>query len=309
MKISITILTFKRKKLLLENLSKLTALLNEKHEIIVIDNYSQEGISEAVNEKFPNIKVLALSNNCGTEGRNIGIKAATGDIVITLDDDVFDLTEEDIKVICEEFKNNSQLGALCFRVKHALSLKTINWSHQCEIEKFADKPFITKEISEGAVAINRKAFIEAGGYPGEFFISHEGPELAIRLMNRGYEVQYTPKVEVLHHQSTLGRPGWRRYYYDTRNTIWLVIRNYPLIKGLGFLLIQLSAMFIYSVRDGFLIYWFKGTFDAFKDIQNQLKQREAMSDTTKRTMLEISKNNEPFFKKVKRRLFNNSVSI
>ncbi|MCW8931859.1 MAG: glycosyltransferase [Gammaproteobacteria bacterium] len=308
-KISIVILTYKRKCLLFENLGLLIDETKMQFEIIVVDNKSEQSIKEEAAVAFPSVKVITLEENVGTEGRNIGIKAASGDIVITLDDDVFNLTMEDIDAIKESYRNNSKLGALCFRVLHPTTLETINWSHHCDKHKFADSEFLTEEITEGAVALNRSAFLKAGGYPGCFFISHEGPELAIRLMNNQFEVQYTPKIELLHHQSTLGRPGWRRYYYDTRNTIWLTIRNYPLLKGVGFCLFQLSAMFVYSVRDGYSFYWFKGILDALKGISAQVEERQVMSLYTIQQLKLINKNRESLLKKLKQRLFKKTVSI
>ena len=128
-------------------------------------------------------------------------------------------------------------------------------------------------------------------------------------MNRGYDVKYTPQIQVLHHQSTLGRPGWRRYYYDTRNTIWLAVRNYPAIKGCWFAFIQLSAMLVYSVRDGYGRYWVKGVFDGVKGLSRQLTDRERMKGGTINRLAEIAENNEPILKKIRRRFFVKKVSI
>ncbi len=309
MKISIVILTYKRKALLLENLAMLDKLTYPSLEIIVADNCSEQSIAEAVHSEFPRVRVLSLNENVGTEGRNQGIAASTGEVVIGLDDDVFGITDAQLAYIAERFGTDTKLGALCFQVRRAQTQQIINWCHHYPKETYADKTFDTNEITEGAVALNRGAFKQAGGYPGHFFISHEGPDLAIRLMNAGYHVEYTPNVVVNHHESTLGRPGWRRYYYDTRNTIWLVIRNYPIWMGLKMLAIQLTAMLIYSLRDGFLKYWFLGVWDALKQFGAVKNERRVMPQHVVNEMNRINANRPPFWTLVKQRLFQKRVGI
>ena len=156
MKLSVVILTFKRKKLLLDNLTSLVNEVSKDIEIIVVDNHSQQNVLEGVTRLFPLVKVISLIDNCGTEGRNIGIKKASGEVVICLDDDVFNLTKADVDNIISSFKSNRRLGALCFKVLHAESKKVINWSHHCDKDLYAGKSFFTDEITEGAVAVNRK---------------------------------------------------------------------------------------------------------------------------------------------------------
>ena len=70
------------------------------------------------------------------------------------------------------------------------------------------------------------------------------------------------------------------YYYDTRNLIWLVIRNLPILYGLKVLIFGLIAMLIYSVRDGYLKYWFKGFIDGIKNIKDISIERNIMNKAT-----------------------------
>lgn len=306
---SLVILTYKRKQLLISLLDGIWQLKDALKEIIIVDNQSEEGLKEELQVKFPAISVMALEQNLGTEGRNVGIKAATSDVVILLDDDVFDLSPEEIEKILLRFESDGRLAALCFKVIHAETGLLINWCHHKPKEIFSECFFETYEITEGAVAIRREAFLAVGGFPGSFFISHEGPDLALRLIDAGNSVWYEPGVVVKHHQSTLGRASWRRYYFDTRNVIWLAIRNYPPLFALKFLFIQLSAMFVYSLRDGFLRYYLKAIFDAFGAMNVVRKERKVISDATKEKIVELSIEDESFLTKLKKRLFKTGVGI
>ena len=50
----------------------------------------------------------------------------------------------------------------------------------------------------GASAIRRDAFIEAGGYPAVFFYGHEETDLAWRLLERGYLIEYDAAAAMCH---------------------------------------------------------------------------------------------------------------
>jgi len=59
------------------------------HEVIVVDNGSEDGSAAFVRERFPTVKVLALPKNLGFGGgSNAGFRAATGDIVVLLNSDM-----------------------------------------------------------------------------------------------------------------------------------------------------------------------------------------------------------------------------
>ncbi len=110
-------------------------------------------------------------------------------------------------------------------------------------------------------------------YPESFFISHEGPDLAFRLINAGYYLEYDGKLTVRHAYAEEGRASWRNYYYDTRNTYWLAVRNLPAVYGLRLVARQSLAMFALSVRDGYLKWWLRGTLDGIRGIPDAYKQR------------------------------------
>jgi len=92
-KISIVILTYNRSTLLKDLLLSLQKLRYEPLEIIVIDNYSEDNTEEMIGSAFPNIGYIRTNKNIGVSARNLGLKRATGDIVVTLDDDIIGLDD------------------------------------------------------------------------------------------------------------------------------------------------------------------------------------------------------------------------
>ena len=58
-------------------------------ELVVVDNGSRDGSADAVQARFPQVRLLRLGRNTGyAGGMNAGIAATTGDLVLLLNLDV-----------------------------------------------------------------------------------------------------------------------------------------------------------------------------------------------------------------------------
>jgi GT2 family glycosyltransferase len=84
-------------------------------------------------------------------------------------------------------------------------------------------------VWEGAVSIPRSVFNEVGGWPEPFRFVHEGIDLAWRVMDAGYRVEYAGDIAVLHPEPSPA-PARHGYslYYGQRNRVWLARRHLPL---------------------------------------------------------------------------------
>ena len=273
---SICVLTYNRAALLKELLKSLSRLKYEPLELIVVDNSSSDNTESMVRNEFTNVLYIRTNSNLGAAARNFSLKMASGDIVITLDDDILNIWDEDLINLAERFEKEAGLGAINFKVLDHATGVICNWVHHCDPAKFSEQEFPTYEITEGAVAFRRSALKKSGYYPEKFFLSHEGPDLALRLIKSGYSLIYSPVVSVFHTHSELGRKSWLNYYFDTRNQIWLAARNLPLAFSVPYLIRGIGAMFIYSLRDGFAIYWFKGVVDGVLGLKRALRERDKL---------------------------------
>jgi GT2 family glycosyltransferase len=305
--ISVVILTYNRIDSLRLLLAELATLRYPELEIVVVDNCSEVPAATLAAE-YAQVVFLRSPGNIGTGGRNIGMAHAKGEIVVGLDDDVSGLTDEALWKINSLFAERS-IGAVCFKVIEAQTGRITNWVHHKPVERYADKTFATYEITEGAVAFRRQVAEAAGFYPGHFFISHEGPDLAFRIMELGYTVEYNPAVSVIHAYSPLARTSWRNYYYDTRNTIWLVARNCPFLFGATLLTRQLGAMLIYSIRDGFLLWWLRGMRDGLYGLPQALRERRKLTSATMRKIALIDRDRPSLLYLLRKRLFQRGIKI
>jgi len=309
--VSIVILTFNRPDHILRNIAELKeATRSANVEIIVVDNCSDIPVGPLLDKEGLIVdRAIRLPDNIGVGGRNAGISAARGQVIVTLDDDVFGFSSDAIEDVLRVFKEEPDVAAVNFNVRDDSTGELMNWCHHRKPDLWADKQFDTYEISEGAVAFRAEVLEESGLYPEAFFISHEGPDLALRIMNCGYRVIYCPDITVGHAHAPEGRPGWRRYYYDTRNSLWLAARCYPPLMALRKLPISLGALLLYSVRDGFFRYWLKGVRDGISGMARMRKGRVILAADVWKRYHRIEKHHPGFWYMVKKRVLQRHVGI
>lgn len=311
MDFTILILYHNRIEHVIKTLANLSILDSKDIEVIIVDNKSDIDARAMLTEhiqKPDNIKYIRLDDNYGAVARNYGLMVASGEYIICLDDDVVGITKKDLCTIQRLF-NDASIAAVCFKVINPEDGCICNWCHHYPKDLYSDKSFYTNEISEGAVCFRNKYLKKVGFYYNKFFISHEGPDLACRILDSGYNILYTPDIVVSHYHSDVGRTNWRRYYYDTRNTLWLCVRNYPLLTAIRRILWNNVPMLLYSIRDGYTKYWFKGVYDGIKDLPEVLKERKVVSRCTIDRIKRIESNRPAMITLIRSRLLQKKVRI
>jgi GT2 family glycosyltransferase len=306
---SICILTYNRCDSVVAVIESMYGLLDETTEIIVVDNNSTDNTDENIKKLFSNIRYFKMEQNVGASGRNVAFSNALGNVVICLDDDVSGITGEMILSLHNKFCMNPRLGAVNFKVLDAFTGALCNWVHHCRPEDYHAKEFLTYEITEGAVAFRKDALDRAGYFDDMYFISHEGPDLAFRIMREGYDCIYWGDIVVSHRHENSGRVSWLNYYYDTRNHIYLAVKNFHLIKAIRYLAVGLLSMMVYSIRDGYFRYWVKAVCDGIKNMPLLLKKRNVLPENVMTRIRAIDEHKAPLLYKIKSRLFRKSARL
>lgn len=307
--ISIAVLTFNRAERLAQLLASLSELVSDDVELIVVDNHSQDATRDVVAHSTVPLTYLRTEANVGVAARNLGLRQATGDIIICLDDDVFGVDRKTIDVIRAAFEAHPRVAAINFKVLDPWTNAICNWVHHCEVEKFAEAVFETYEITEGAVAFRRSALAAAGWYPEYFFLSHEGPDLAIRLIDRGHRVLYCGDIAVRHWHANEGRTSWMTYYYDTRNQYWLAVRNFPTGYALRYLLRGQLSTCAYAIRDGYFGWWLRAVRDGIRGLRRTWPDRRTVSRDTMSVVRAIDARRPSWLYMVRKRLFRKAMRL
>ncbi len=97
----------------------LESILNQSygvHEVIVVDNASDDGSVEHLKEHFPGIKVIRLRENIGFAGANIeGLKHADGEYIMLLNNDA-EAGKDCLAGLAAAMKSNPAVGICASKV-------------------------------------------------------------------------------------------------------------------------------------------------------------------------------------------------
>jgi len=198
-------------------------------ELVVVGN------GTVVRDMPPVVKTISLADNVGVAaGRNVGVEACDGDVVLFLDDDGWFPDTDLADYVSGRFAADPLLGVLSMRVVDPEGGPGARWHVPRLRAGDPERSSVVTVFLGGASAIRRSAFLEAGGYAALFFYGHEESDLAWRLQDRGYRIEYDAAVRMCHHAMPNARyDSFRRR--DGRNRVLLVRRNLPWPFGLLYL--------------------------------------------------------------------------
>lgn len=244
MKISIVINTYNRLHTLPNALDAIQRLRYPDIELIVVDGPSTDGTYQYLSEHWADrIKVLRCPEANLSMSRNVGIRAAGGDIVAFTDDD--GIPEPDWLDLIVDAYTDKRVGAVGGFVRNHTGVEyqtRYNVSNRHgftkeHIERAEDLP----EYSSGSfefprlIGVNssfrRSALLEIGGFDEEYAYFYDEVDLAIRLIDAGYRIETIPSAEVHHKyaashiRTEKGIP--RSWYLIARSTSYFCIKNRP----------------------------------------------------------------------------------
>ena len=281
--VSVVMVSYNRKEDVREGLMR---LLNQKYpalEILVVENGSADGTAEMVHREFRTVRLINLKENTGVSAYNVGFKNASGKYILIIDDDSY---PEDgaIEKMVEKFEHDPHLGVAAFDVRDYYNYRETmgNVKDKTEVEETPSESYIMS--FNGAGAGVRKEIIDAvGGYPDEFFLYFNETDLALRVWNLGFTVEYFPDLVSYHKNSPSNRESTRAPFYYTRNLFWVLWKNYPqtLMWKNTFKLIY--HCLYYTIEQGTGVY-LKSFVDAVGGLQHILKKRAPVKKEVAKNM-------------------------
>lgn len=242
MKVSVIIVNWNGLATLKACLEALSQQAHKAHEVIVVDNGSQDGSLQFLNGlNMPELKLVALQSNHGfAGGNNAALPHVTGEIIGLLNNDAVPqpewlkagiqpfLRDEVGMVACkivrlQDPETIDKVGHLIFRDGLNRGRGTGHPAQRYSREQQALWP-------DGCAGFYRKSLIDQIGFFDEdFFLYGEDADLGCRARWAGAECCYVPKSLVYHHHSaSLGKFSPKKAYYIERNRLWVLIKNFPL---------------------------------------------------------------------------------
>jgi len=255
-RISVAVLSYNRRDELRRTLEVLQRHASVWHEIIVADNASTDGTTDMLRTEFSEVRRIETGGNRGIVGSNLAYEAATGDWVLSLDDDSAPVVESMAPVF-------TALNAGCDAAAIALSVRR-SWtaSASSSRETVLQPAF---GFSAAGVLFNRRALTAIGTYDPELFLFTNELHWTARALLTGWNLARCDSACVLHRSAPANRSSVRHAYQYTRNLLLFLLRYAPADEGrrlltrliqraLALTLLHHSNAYLRALRDGFRLH-------------------------------------------------------
>ena len=228
MELSIIIVNYNVKEFLqnlVHSLQKAVSIIN--HEIIVVDNASDDGSVEFIREKFPQITLIVNQTNLGfSKANNAALKIAKGKFILLINPDTI-VSEDTITKMIEFLNEHPDAGLAGCKILNpdgSLQLACRRsfpgpWTSFCKVtglstlfpksKLFAkynltyldeNSTYEVDAISGSFMMMKREAYEKVGGFDEQFFMYGEDLDLCYRIQKNGYKVYYYPGTQIIHYK-------------------------------------------------------------------------------------------------------------
>ena len=216
---------------------------NNEIEIIVVDNASKSDEATAIQDKYPNVKVIKNKMNLGfAGGNNLGLNVANGRYLFLVNNDTL-FKDFNVQSLIDKLESSNNVGVVCPKIRFSWDNNPIQYAGYTPLSKFTVR---NKAIGFGeddmgqynesrqtpyahgaAMLIKREIIDKVGLMPEDYFLYYEELDWSMMITRAGYEIWYEPACTIYHKESqATGQNSPLRTYYITRNRLLLVKRNW-----------------------------------------------------------------------------------
>lgn len=234
----------------------------EPVEVVVVGNGVADGGWAA--SLPPGVRGVGLPDNVGIPaGRNAGVAATSGEIVMFLDDDATLVADDFVERLRALVASAPDLGIVGFRIVDLLTGRTMR-RHVPRLR--ASDPQRSSDVTVflgGACAIRRAVFDTAGPLPDCFFYGHEELDLAWRALDAHWRIRYAADL-VVHHPATSPARHQTFYRLNARNRVWVARRNLPVPLVAAYLAVWIVLTVIRVRSPAALGTWARGFVEGWR---------------------------------------------
>lgn len=289
--VSVIIVNYNGRAYLKNCLSSLLLQSYPAIEIIFVDNGSKDGSIEYVKKEFPSIRIIENNENFGfAKGNNIGIEAAKGELIATLNNDT-EVTPGWLKELVDVMDSDENVGMCASKMLFMKNPEFLNSTGLCISRSGIcwDRGIFERDVGQfesieevfgpcaGAALYRRDMLEKIGLFDEDFYAYLEDTDLAFRGRLAGWKCLYVPKAVLYHmHGGTAGFESDYTIYYGNRNVLWNTIKNFPcrlLISSLPWIIGRNIGVIPYYILKGHGKAVLRSKIDAIKGIPKMLAKR------------------------------------
>lgn len=248
-RVAVVILNWNGKVLLEQFLPSLGRSSYPNLELVVVDNGSTDHSVSFLQQQYPQIKTIILSENLGyAGGYNAALQQVEADYYILLNSDV-EVSPGWVEPLIELMETHTNVAAsqpklLSFHHKNKFEyagasggwIDSLGYPfargrvlEHCETDHGQyDNAAPIFWASGAAFCVRAKAFHEMNGFDASFFAHQEEIDLCWRLQRKGYQIYSCPQSVVWHvGGSTLPKGNSQKTFLNYRNNLWMLAKNLP----------------------------------------------------------------------------------
>jgi hypothetical protein len=228
MDLSIIIVNYNVKEFLQNLLHSIDkAAQNITHEIIIVDNASDDGSIEFLQQKFPKVKLIINKENLGFgKANNIGMKVARGRYFLLLNPDTL-LSEnllQEMTTFLDKTIEAGMAGCKILNPDGTLQLACRRsfpgpWTSFCKVTGLStlfpkrkifahynltyldeNQTYEVDAISGSFMMMRKEVYEKTGGFDEDFFMYGEDLDLCYRIQKEGYKVFYVHSAQIIHYK-------------------------------------------------------------------------------------------------------------
>jgi GT2 family glycosyltransferase len=243
------------------------------HEIIVVDNASTDGSPDAIERRFPSVRLVRAGGNLGfAGGNNLAASLAAADVLAIFNPDAFATRGWLEPLLAALAAGSAIVSPKIYRGLGEPSTTLDSAGGDLEYPLGEGPPRGYLEADDGrfeqrqdvaycpgaAFVIAKSTYTALGGLDASFFCYAEESDLCWRARMRGLRCTYEPASIVYHVGSaTFGPRSAQKLFYQTRNRIRMCLQNYAPRNAARFvayeavhgLCVMLATMFFPAYRD------------------------------------------------------------
>jgi len=224
--VSIIIVSYNTRQMTLDCIQSVIDQTAVSYELIVVDNASSDGSAEAIAEAYPDIHLMAETDNHGfAKANNIAAEVSTGEYVLLFNPDTLVLDGAIDKLLAfaqaqpdAGLWGGRHLDAERRMRKDACWRKLSLWNVFCRTAGltglFSESEFFNSEayggwqrdterqvdVITGALFLIKRDFWNAlGGFDLRYIMYGEEVDLCLRAAAMGAQPRFTPEAEIIHY--------------------------------------------------------------------------------------------------------------
>jgi GT2 family glycosyltransferase len=256
--------------------------------MVVVDNGSTDGTTEAIIQKFPNVESLRTEVNIGLErGYNMGIEHALkngAEYVLAMNNDTI-VDPHMVENLIYGIKNHIKAGVVSPKIYNFFGDRTRLW---CAGAKWAlfpprikligsnaadgaefQKDFILPYVTSCCILISPEVLQKAGLFDPSYYFYYNDWDMSARIWKAGYEIWFIADAHIWHKVSmstlkaekpdrwwyVMGRSSVR--FYLQYKTAWMlaVYSFYYVIREMMKLKYNRILPYLFGLAEGLAEHW------------------------------------------------------